>query len=68
MIGQICLTISYQLSRASYVAPYSYFYVLFSGMLGFGIWSEFPDIISIFGYCLIIISYLFLIQLQKKEN
>ena len=30
VIGQVSLTISYQLSKASYVAPYSYFYIIFS--------------------------------------
>ena len=66
VIGQIGLTLSYQLSKASYVAPYSYFYIIFSGLLGYYIWEEIPDMISIVGYCLIIISYYYLVRLDKK--
>ena len=66
LIGQIGLTLSYQLSKASYVAPYSYFYIIFSGLLGYYIWGEVPDILSILGYCLIIISYYCLVRLDKK--
>ncbi len=66
VIGQIGLTISYQLSKASYVAPYSYFYIIFSGFIGFYVWNERPDIISLVGYFLIIIAYLYLIFFQNK--
>ena len=66
VIGQIGLTLSYQLSKASYVAPYSYFYIIFTGLLGYYIWEEIPDMISIVGYCLIIISYYYLVRLDKK--
>ena len=67
VIGQIGLTVSYQLSKASYVAPYSYFYIIFSGLLGYYFWNEIPDILSITGYCLIIISFYYLIRLNKKS-
>ena len=62
VIGQIGLTVSYQLSKASYVAPYSYFYIIFTGLIGFLIWNEIPDILSIIGYFFIIISYYYLIR------
>ena len=66
LIGQIGLTLSYQLSKASNVAPYSYFYIIFSGLMGYHFWSEVPDNLSIFGYCLIICSYFVLIRLNSK--
>ena len=66
VIGQIGLSLSYQLSKASYVAPYSYFYIIFSGFIGYYIWNEIPDMLSIIGYLFIIISYYFLIRLQNK--
>ncbi len=65
LIGQIGLTVSYQISKASYVAPYSYFYIIFSGILGYILWSEVPDMSSIAGYILIIISYLILMEKNK---
>ena len=67
VIGQIGLTFSYQLTKASHVAPYSYFYIIFSGLLGYYFWNEIPDILSITGYCLIIISFYYLIRLNKKS-
>jgi len=65
LIGQIGLTLSYQLSKASNVAPYSYFYIIFSGLIGYYLWNEIPDTLSILGYCFIISSYFFLIRLNK---
>ena len=62
VVGQIGLTVSYQLSKASYVAPYSYFYIIFSGLIGFLIWNEIPDMLSIIGYLFIFISYYYLIS------
>ena len=67
VIGQIGLTVSYQLSKASYVAPYSYFYIIFSGLIGFFIWNEMPDLLSIIGYLFIIISYYYLIRFQNRS-
>ena len=65
LIGQIGLTLSYQQSKASNVAPYSYFYILFSGLIGFYIWNERPDFLSLTGYCFIIISYLVIMRRNK---
>ena len=65
VIGQIGLTISYQLSKASYVAPYSYFYIIFSGLIGFYFWNEIPDMFSLIGYFFIITSYYYLIHFQN---
>jgi len=67
VIGQIGLTLSYQLSKASYVAPYSYIYILFAGLIGYYLWNELPDMLSMFGYFLIIISYYYLIRIQNQS-
>ena len=67
VVGQIGLTISYQLSKASYVAPYSYFYIIFSGIIGFYIWNEIPDFLSFIGYFFIITSYYYLIRFQNQS-
>ena len=68
VIGQIGLTISYQLSKASIVAPYSYFYIIFSGLIAYYIWNEIPDGFSIVGYALIIVSYFYLIRFQNDTK
>ena len=66
--GQIALTVSYQLSRASDIAPYSYFYILFSGLIGYHIWNEIPGFVSMIGYSLIIFSYYSLMKLKMKKQ
>ena len=68
VLGQIGLTLSYQLSKASYVAPYSYFYIIFSGIIGVYIWQEIPDIYSITGFIFIFSSYFYLIRFQLKTQ
>ena len=67
VLGQIGLTQSYQLSKASHVAPYSYLYIVFTGIIGFYFWDEIPDTLSIIGYFIIIISYYLLIRIQKPS-
>ena len=66
VLGQIGLTISYQISKASDVAPYSYLYVIFSSLLGYLIWNEVPDYLSIIGFLLIILAYFSLLYRDKK--
>tara|TARA_Y100001970_G_C14145065_1_gene809366 strand:+ start:399 stop:1259 length:861 start_codon:yes stop_codon:yes gene_type:complete len=67
-IGQVGLTFSYQISKASKVAPYSYSYILFAGIIGYIIWNEIPDKFSMIGYILIILSYILLIKFQKNSK
>ena len=68
LMGQVGLTFSYQISKANIVAPYSYFYILFTGIIGYMIWSEIPDKSSIIGYILIILSYILLIKFKKNNK
>ena len=65
VVGQIGLTYSYQTALASSVAPYSYTYILFSGILGYYIWKEIPDAYSMIGYSIILFSYFILLKYNK---
>ena len=56
LFSQIAVTKSYQMARANIVSLYSYFQIIFTGIFGFLFFKEFPDILSLFGVCLIIIS------------
>ena len=67
VFGQIFLTLSYQKSKASNVAPYSYFYIIFSSLSGYFLWNELPDKLSLVGFFLIIGSYIFLFNLKSKQ-
>ena len=44
-----------------------YFYIIFSGLIGFFIWNEMPDLLSIIGYLFIISSYYYLIRFQNRS-
>ena len=56
LFGQITLTKSYQMAKANLVSLYGYFQIVFAGIFGFLFFKEFPDIFSIIGVSLIIIS------------
>jgi drug/metabolite transporter (DMT)-like permease len=53
-IGQIGLTLAYRHAPAAQVSIYSYTTILFSAALGFAVWSEVPDSLSLIGGVMII--------------
>jgi drug/metabolite transporter (DMT)-like permease len=53
--GQYGLTYAYHHARASRISVFTYLHVLFSLIVGFLIWNERPDILSIGGGLLIIV-------------
>ncbi|RQH05199.1 DMT family transporter [Bradyrhizobium sp. RP6] len=55
-IGQILVTMAYQLGAASMVAPFGYVSLVFSLGIGFIIWGELPTMIELFGIFVITIS------------
>jgi drug/metabolite transporter (DMT)-like permease len=54
--GQLCLTWSYRLGRASVVSPLLYVSVLISLLVGFAVWGEWPVASALFGAGLLILS------------
>lgn len=54
--GQVFLTYAYKYAKASSVSVYSYSIIVFSGILGFIFLHEVPDLQSIIGGLLIIVS------------
>lgn len=68
--GQILLTYAYKYAKASSVSVYSYSIIIFSGILGFIFLHEVPDLLSVIGGLLIIISgfALYATQYVKKGN
>jgi len=57
-IGQFALTYAYKLAPAAEISIYNYFSILFSAMLGFFLWGEVPDTLSIFGGILVVLAAL----------
>jgi len=52
--GQYGLTLAYHRARASRVSVFTYLHVLFSLVVGFVLWNERPDLLSVMGGLLII--------------
>lgn len=52
--GQFSLTYAYRYGKASEIAVYNYVNILFAALLGFLIWQEIPDLLSIIGGIIII--------------
>lgn len=55
-IGQFGLTHAYKYAKASEVSVYTYSGIVFASIIGFFIWKEIPDTLSIIGGVLIILS------------
>lgn len=53
-VGQLCLTRAYSLAAAARIGAFTYSSVIFAGLLGWGLWDETPDALSILGMALVI--------------
>jgi drug/metabolite transporter (DMT)-like permease len=61
-------TRAYSLAKASTIAPINYFSVLVSGLIGWIVWNEVPDIIAMIGMLLIIAGGVTTIVWKDKFN
>ncbi|MFZ7119321.1 MAG: DMT family transporter [Eubacteriaceae bacterium] len=66
-LTQIGFTYAYKLGPAKIVAPFSYFQIGFSIILGFIFFSEIPNIYSIFGMIIIVLSGLLNVSTLPQE-
>lgn len=66
--GQISLTKAYQMAPANLVSLYSYLQIIFGTIFGIIFFKEIPDLFSIFGAFLIIISGYLYYKLNIKIN
>lgn len=64
--AQYCLTLSFRYSAVSIIAPLKYFSIIIGGFLGFIIWSEIPDSLTILGITVIIFSGLYSIHRETQ--
>jgi drug/metabolite transporter (DMT)-like permease len=66
-IDQFALTNAYRYAPAGEVSIYNYISIIFSAIIGFIIWSEVPDFLSVIGTVLIIAVAIF-IYLYNEKN
>lgn len=67
-IAQFALTNAYRYAPASEVSIYDYTSIIFSGLIGFIVWSEVPDFLSIMGSVLIIGAAIFAFIYNGKRS
>ncbi len=67
IVAQFCVIRSYALAPASYLAPLGYINILFTGSLGFLVFGDVPDIISILGAIIIMASTFYLMRRKKSQ-
>lgn len=66
-IAQFSLTYAYKYSPASEVAIYNYSNIIFSCFIGYVLWSEIPDFLSLIGGIIIIGTSIIVYIINKKE-
>lgn len=64
-VAQLFMTYSYKLAEASVVSPYGVSAVLFSSLWGIIFWGDHPDLWSIVGSLMIVLSGLALLKIEK---
>ncbi len=65
--GQWCIIQAFRLGEVTAVAPASYMRLLFATLIGFLVFAELPDLITVFGILIIIGSNLYLVFQEKKS-
>ncbi|MCB2293268.1 DMT family transporter [Clostridium algoriphilum] len=67
-IAQFALTNAYRFAPASEVSIYDYTSIVFSAIIGFIVWSEVPDVLSIIGTLIIITTAVFAFIYNEKRG
>ena len=65
-LGLVLLTQAYRVAEASVVAPFEYTGLIWSVLLGFLVWNEWPDAVSWFGIAIIIAAGLFILHRERE--
>ena len=53
-LGQLCLTRAYALAPAARIGAFTYVAVVFGGLIGWALWGERPDLVSLGGMALVV--------------
>lgn len=67
IIAQFCVIRSYALAPASYLAPLGYINIFYTAMFGFLVFDHIPDLYSISGATIIMVSTFYLMRKGKSK-
>jgi len=67
-IGVMCLTHAFRLAPAAAIAPFEYTALVWATLLGYLVWGELPDGITLLGASIIIASGLYIIYRETRKS
>jgi drug/metabolite transporter (DMT)-like permease len=67
-IGVLCLTHAFRMAPAAVIAPFEYTALLWATLLGYILWDELPDGITLLGASIVISSGLYIIYRETRKS
>jgi len=67
-IGVMCLTHAFRLAPAAAIAPFEYTALVWATLLGYLVWGELPDGITLIGAAIVIASGLYIIYRETRKT
>jgi len=67
-MGQFCVTAAYRYAPAREIGVYDYSQVVFSAILGYVVFAQVPDLLSVFGYIIVIGMGVMMFVINKRHN
>ena len=67
-IGVMCLTHAFRLAPAAVIAPFEYTALVWGTLLGYLVWGELPDGITLLGASIIVASGLYIIYRETRKS
>ena len=67
-IGVMCLTHAFRLAPAAVIAPFEYTALVWGTLLGYLVWGELPDGITLLGASIIVASGLYIIYRETRQT
>ncbi len=66
-VGVMCVTHAFRLGPAAVISPFEYSALIWATLLGYLLWGELPDMITLIGAVIVISSGLYLIYRETKK-
>ena len=66
-IGVLCLTHAFRLAPAATIAPFEYTALLWATLLGYLLWGELPDAVTLVGASIVIASGLYILYRETRR-
>ena len=67
-VAQFCITAAYSNAPAKEISVYDYTQIIFAAGLGFLLFAQIPDWLSILGYCIIIAMAVVMFFYNKESD